>query len=76
MVTGEDNNFLMNIPTRNEVKNVVFSINVDDAPGPDGFGGGFFQKFWDIVVDMSSRGWFNSLTVVISFPTGIPILLS
>lgn len=33
-----------------EVKNVFFAINGDGAPSPDGFGGLFFQTYWDIVV--------------------------
>lgn len=40
---------LTNLPTIEEVKNVVFSMNGNGAPGPDGFGGYFFQEFWDIV---------------------------
>jgi len=32
-----------------EVKNVVFDLSGDGAPGPDGFGGFFYQHFWDIL---------------------------
>lgn len=37
LVTSKDNAMLTNLPTLEEVKSVVFAINVVDAPGPDGF---------------------------------------
>jgi len=49
MVSEEDNNSLMCLPLREEIKATVFELNGDGAPGPDGFGGHFFQTFWDIV---------------------------
>jgi len=49
LVTGEDNNLLLAMPLFDEIKNFVFDMNVDGAPGPDGFGGHFYQHFWDIV---------------------------
>lgn len=49
LVSPEDNCFLTNIPTREEVKEAVFNMHGEGAPGPDGFGGLFFQHFWDIV---------------------------
>lgn len=35
--------------TAEEVKNAVFQINPDKAPGPDGTTPAFFQKYWPIV---------------------------
>ncbi|XP_077215844.1 uncharacterized protein LOC143850484 [Tasmannia lanceolata] len=32
-----------------EIKNAVFSMKGDKAPGPDGFNGRFFHKFWYLV---------------------------
>lgn len=32
-----------------EVKNAMFSIKGDKAPGPDGFNAGFFQQNWEVV---------------------------
>lgn len=49
VVRKDDNSMLTKLPTLEEVKTAVFSINGDGAPGPDGFGGCFYQKFWDIV---------------------------
>ncbi|GAU38423.1 hypothetical protein TSUD_396030 [Trifolium subterraneum] len=37
------------LPSHQEVKAVVFALNRDSAPGPDGFGALFFHHFWDIV---------------------------
>lgn len=40
---------LTKLPSLEEVKKVVFSLDVNSAPGPDGFGGGFYHTFWDII---------------------------
>jgi len=45
----EENNALIAMPLYDEIKNAVFDMNADGASGPDGFGGSFFQHFWDIV---------------------------
>lgn len=31
------------------LKKLFFLLNKDSAPGPDGFGGGFYHAFWDII---------------------------
>lgn len=49
MVNDEDNSMLTKVLSRFEIKDAVFGMNADGAPGPDGFGGFFFQKYWDIV---------------------------
>ncbi|PNX55219.1 hypothetical protein L195_g048846, partial [Trifolium pratense] len=49
IVTDEDNMMLTKIPTMEEVKTAVFSMNGSGAPGPDGFGGSFYQSFWNII---------------------------
>ncbi|XP_062014240.1 uncharacterized protein LOC133730715 [Rosa rugosa] len=46
-----------------DVKNVVFSMNADSAPGPDGYSGHFFQACWDVVgldVVRAVRSFFQS----------------
>ncbi|XP_019435225.1 PREDICTED: uncharacterized protein LOC109341721 [Lupinus angustifolius] len=49
LVTQEDNNMLSRIPLDDEIRDAVFAMNGEGAPSPDGFGGCFFQEFWDIV---------------------------
>ena len=49
VVTEEENQMLLRLPMCDEIKTVVFDLNGDGAPGPDGFRGHFYQTFWDIV---------------------------
>jgi len=49
LVTDAENEILLRLSLREEIKIVVFYFNGDDVPGPDGFGGHFYQIFWDIV---------------------------
>lgn len=56
-VSHEDNVMLTNIPSLEEVKAAVFSMNGGGAPGPNGFGGCFYQTYWDII----SHDVFNSV---------------
>lgn len=76
-VSRVDNLMLTNLPSISEVKEVVFSMNTDGAPGPDGFGAYFFQKYWHIikqdvvgaVIQFFKHGWllpgFNSNQIVL-----------
>lgn len=48
-VSAKDNLMLTRLPSWDEVKDAVFGMNAEGAPGPDGFGGIFYQKFWNIV---------------------------
>lgn len=50
LVDALDNIMLTSLPTMEEVKAAVFSMDGNSSPGPDGFGGGFYHSFWDIVV--------------------------
>lgn len=49
MITEEDDVDLCRIPDMEEVRQVVFSIDLDSAPRPDGFCSRFYQSCWDIV---------------------------
>lgn len=44
LVSEEDNSILTKVPTLEEVHLAIFSLNGQGAPGPDGFGGCFFQS--------------------------------
>jgi hypothetical protein len=45
LVTPEDNDMLCKVPSASEIKAAVLDMNVDDAPGPDGFEGHFYHHF-------------------------------
>ena len=49
LVSVDENNMLLRIPQREEIKDAVFALNGDGASGPDGFGAHFYQTYWDIV---------------------------
>jgi len=49
LVSEAENHKLLRIPQSAEIKEAVFALNGDGAPGPDGFGGHFYQTYWDIV---------------------------
>ncbi|XP_019435162.1 PREDICTED: uncharacterized protein LOC109341675 [Lupinus angustifolius] len=83
LVSEEDNTMLSKIPLEDEIKDVVFAMNGEGAPGPDGFGGCFFQEFWDIVgldvcqsvKQIFTQGWIlpnlnsNNLVLIPKFPS-------
>lgn len=43
------NEQLIQDPTANEIKDALFAIHADKAPGPDGFSASFFQANWEVV---------------------------
>ncbi|XP_015162434.1 uncharacterized protein [Solanum tuberosum] len=49
LVTPEHNRSLQEIPSMEELRHVVFSMNPNSAPGPDGMGGKFYQVCWEII---------------------------
>ncbi|XP_026436380.1 uncharacterized protein LOC113334256 [Papaver somniferum] len=44
VITNEDQEMLDSIPTTEEIKKIVFEMNSDSAPGPDGFPGSFYKS--------------------------------
>ncbi|WZY68165.1 hypothetical protein YC2023_000405 [Brassica napus] len=48
-VTDEENEKLISKPSAQEIREAVFSIHADKAPGPDGFSASFFHSNWNIV---------------------------
>lgn len=56
MVTEEDNEALISLPSFSKIKEAVFSIQADKAPGPNGFSVGFFHTHWaEIGEDISKE---------------------
>lgn len=49
MVTNSENTNLTKMPDESKIRNAFFSMDGSSAPGPDGFTGMFFKKFWDSV---------------------------
>ena len=54
-VTRDMNLFLTRRVTKEEVKETIFSIKPDRAPGADGMSGFFFQKYWEVVGDQLTK---------------------
>lgn len=66
MITEEENAKLTSVPTAEEIREAVFSIYAEKAPGPDGFSAGFFHTHWseigpDIVKEV--QGFFDGDTL-------------
>ena len=49
LLTVEENDSLIAVPTSGEIRDAAFSINAEKAPGPDGFSAGFFHTHWEDV---------------------------
>lgn len=48
-ISNRKNQFLEAEVTNNEIKNALFSMEPDKAPGPDGFTVRFLQHCWQII---------------------------
>jgi hypothetical protein len=48
-VTQDENNLLIASFTEDEIRRVVFKMEHNKAPGPNGFPVEFYQKFWDVM---------------------------
>lgn len=48
-VSFEQNKTLKKIPSATEIKEALFSVHPEKAPGPDGFSACFFQSNWVVV---------------------------
>jgi len=48
-IDEDDNVDLCADPSAAEIREIVLSMNEDSAPGPDGFGGFFYKKYWHII---------------------------
>ncbi|XP_026399699.1 uncharacterized protein LOC113295582 [Papaver somniferum] len=50
-ISVEESNAMDMIPSPEEIKQAVFDLSADSAPGPDGFSGCFYRHCWDIIHD-------------------------
>lgn len=77
-VARSENEMMKGMPSEEEVQAVVFGLDIDSAPGPDGFGAGFYQSCWGIIKEdlvlavqdffkgmQQPRGWTRSLLILI-----------
>ncbi|KAL8502779.1 hypothetical protein ACS0TY_021770 [Phlomoides rotata] len=48
-IDPNENEMLTSTPSIDEIKKAVFDMEQSSSPGPDGFGGSFFQTCWDII---------------------------
>ncbi|PON99833.1 hypothetical protein TorRG33x02_042510, partial [Trema orientale] len=49
LVTAEENAALIALPSEQEIRNTVFSMDPLSAPGLDGFTGRFYSHCWPVV---------------------------
>lgn len=74
LVTSEDNIMLTKLPSVEEVKLAVFSMNGDGVPGPDGFGPFFSKNIGISFKKMFSMLCFNFSSIISCCPILIPTL--
>jgi len=46
-VSEASSNQLIKVFSMEEIKQAIFDMKIDAAPGPNGYGASFFQHFWD-----------------------------
>jgi hypothetical protein len=77
---NEEDKFLLTRPfSLEEIKDAVFSMKHNRAPGPDGFPIEFFQKFWELIkVDLLALfiDFYNGSLDIKRFNYGIIILIA
>ncbi|XP_026459807.1 uncharacterized protein LOC113360516 [Papaver somniferum] len=49
VINEEDQQKLDVIPEEEEIKRIVFEMDPESAPGPDGFSGIFYRRCWEII---------------------------
>lgn len=66
ILRSEDNAKLLAPVTLSEVRQAVFLLDADSAPGPDGFSGIFYRTCWDIIAS-------DLHAAVLEFFHGVPL---
>lgn len=64
VITWEDNQALIQLPSDEDVKTAVFELHPDSVAGPDGFNGKFFQVCWYIIAEDVCVLWLKTSLVV------------
>ncbi|KAL1213546.1 hypothetical protein V5N11_000618 [Cardamine amara subsp. amara] len=54
-MSPESSRSLIGLVSKEEIKEAVIAIKASSAPGPDGFTGFFFQKYWSIIGEQVVR---------------------
>ncbi|KAL8546978.1 hypothetical protein ACS0TY_006625 [Phlomoides rotata] len=49
VVDAAENDTLIALPSVEEIHRAVFDMEPSSSPSPDGFGGSFYQSYWDII---------------------------
>ncbi|XP_026395867.1 uncharacterized protein LOC113290481 [Papaver somniferum] len=49
VITNEDQKMLEAIPSAEEIKQILFAMDEDSSPGPDGFSMSFYKACWNVV---------------------------
>ncbi|XP_060968579.1 uncharacterized protein LOC115710349 [Cannabis sativa] len=70
LVDIAQNNDLLQLIQDEEVKQALFQMHPDKAPGPDGMGPGFYQTHWE-TVGKDVIKFVNDFFITGSFPVGI-----
>ncbi|KAL0307623.1 UNVERIFIED_CONTAM: hypothetical protein Sangu_3019200 [Sesamum angustifolium] len=69
---------ICNIPTEEETKEIVFSIDKDSVAGPDGFSLAFYQACWEFIakdIHEAVRDFFCGTPMLRSFKTTTIVLI-
>ncbi|XP_026378636.1 uncharacterized protein LOC113273082 [Papaver somniferum] len=69
-ISVEESNAMDMIPSPEEIKQAVFDLSANSAPGPDGFSGCFYRHCWDIIHDDLTKAIIHCWNVG-SIPNGV-----
>ncbi|KAK9911453.1 hypothetical protein M0R45_035362 [Rubus argutus] len=78
LVTLEENIGLTSMPLAEEIYTTLMTMDGSSAPGPDGFGGCFFQNCWNVVaqeVISAVQSFFDSGFILPHFNSNLLILI-
>lgn len=78
LITDPTNTMLTTLTSIDEIHHVVFALNSNGAPSPDGFGEVFFQTFWNIVkidVENAVLQFFNKSWMLPNFNANTLVLI-